>query len=322
MLSRTAESLYWIGRYLERVQDLARAVDIAFQSRLEQPRKRDERADWEALLRIGGEHRRFADAGAAPDPRTVARFMIFDLDNPNSIQACLRTARDNANGMRDRITSEMWEVLNTFYMWLRERSGRHEKDLENLHALCTEIKDRCFLFQGTAQGTMVHDDGWQFFRVGQFLERATITARTLEMRFPLLLADTTAGSHSLNQWIWLLRSLSGYESYSKAFHMGLRPQWVLEFLIYDRQFPRSIQYSVSSAQSSLFRIPDDPTARGGNHAKRVLGSFQATLAYGDRSELTNDRLYPFLKDIQARCADVSTQLKKTYFTYEVAGATA
>jgi uncharacterized alpha-E superfamily protein len=235
LLSRTAESLFGIGRYLERVQDLARAVDIAFQSRLELGRKRDARADWDALLHFGGEYARFAATGTTPDARSIARFMIFDLENPNSIMACLQRSRDNANGMRDRITSEMWEVLNAFYLWLNERNQPEEVSAQNLHALCAEIKERCHLFQGTAQGTMVHDEGWQFLRIGQYLERATITARTLEMQVPVLLARTDDPGPAPHQWMWLLRSVSAYEAYCKVFHLGIRPEWVLEFLVYDKR---------------------------------------------------------------------------------------
>jgi uncharacterized alpha-E superfamily protein len=323
MLSRTAESLFWIGRYLERVQDLARALDVAYHSRLERPGgRRGGRQDWEPLLLIGGERERFLASGAAIDASSVARFMIFDLESPNSILACVRRARDNANGMRDRIASEMWEVLNAFYLWLSERSLLHEVGPGNLHALCAEIKDRCFLFQGTAQGTMVHDEGWQFLRVGQFLERSAITARIIDVQYPLLLAADAEGRASVSQWMWLLRSVSAYEAYCKTFHLGLRPEWVLQFLIYDRTFPRSIRYSVASAESSLKRISDSPTDRYANDAERILAWLHANLAFGDHAELADDRLHGFLVGLQERCAEVSTELANTYFAYAVPGATA
>jgi uncharacterized alpha-E superfamily protein len=323
MLSRTAESLFWIGRYLERVQDLARALDVAYHARLERAgARRDGQHEWEPLLRIGGELQRFSDSGATADARSVARFMIFDSDNPNSLLVCLRHARDNANGMRDRITSEMWEVLNAFYLWLSERSLLHEVRPGNLHALCAEIKDRCFLFQGTAQGTMVHDEGWQFLRVGSFLERAAITARTIDVQYPLLLADAPQAGTPFQQWMSLLRSVSAYEAYCKAFHLGIRPEWVLEFLIYDRGFPRSIRYAVASAESSLKRISDSSPGRYANDAERVLGWLQASVAFGDRGELADQRLHPFLLNIQERCAEVSTELGNAYFAYAVPGAIA
>jgi uncharacterized alpha-E superfamily protein len=320
VLSRTAESLFWIGRYLERVQDLARAVDVAYHSRLELlGARRNVRGEFDPLLHIGGEHARFIASDASADPRAVAQFMIFDQANPNSIFACLHYARDNANAMRDRITSEMWEVLNEFYLWLSERSRESESRAENLHALCAEIKERCHLFVGTAQGTMVHDDGWQFLRIGQYLERATIMARTLEMQVPVLLARTPENPVAPHEWMWLLRSVSAYEAYCKRFHLGIRPDWVVEFLVYDKDFPRSIQFAVTSAESSLRRIVDSP-GRSGNHPKRLLAWLQASLAFGDRAELAPDRLVPFLIGIQGRCAEASNYLADAYFGYAVPGA--
>jgi uncharacterized alpha-E superfamily protein len=322
MLSRTAESLFWIGRYLERVQDLARVVDVTYHARLEQVgSRRRSAADWEPLLVISGERERFFRSHPNANAAAVSSFLTFDQDNPNSILSCLTLARENARGLRDRISSEMWESLNTFYLWLVERSLLHEVSSSNLHLLYSEIKDRCFLFQGVAQGTMVHDEGWNFLRVGKFLERATMTARVLEVQYPLLLAqDTHWGAANLTPWIWLLRSLSAYEAYCKAFHLGVRPELVAEFLVFDRGFPRSILYSVASAESSLKRISESPPGHHADSAERIIGWLHAGLAYADKRAIVDARLGALLEDVQARCSQVSDELVETYFAYDVPGA--
>jgi len=320
ILSRTAEGLFWIGRYLERVQDLARVVDVAYHSRLEQVGSRRRSAeDWEPLLLVSGERERFFQAHARAEARAVASFLTFDLDNPNSISSCLRSARENARGMRDRITSEMWETLNSFYLWLSERSLLHDSD-SNLYALYSGIKERCFLFSGVAQGTMIHDEGWQFLRIGTFLERAIMTARILEVQFPLLLEEDARPNGGVTRSMWLLRSVSAYEAYSKAFHLGIRPGLVADFLVFDAIFPRSIRYSISAATSSLRRVSDAPRDGYADSAERILGWLGASLAYSDRRQLIDERLQPLLGDIQTRCAEVSEELAEIYFAYKVPGA--
>jgi uncharacterized alpha-E superfamily protein len=319
MLSRTAESLFWIGRYLERVQDLARAVDVAYVSRLEQVGAQRRAADvWGPLLVIGGERERFFARYGRAEARAVATFMTFDPDNPNSILSCLRRARENARGMRDRITSEMWETLNSFYLWLSERSLM-EAERGNLYALYSAIKERCFLFSGVAEGTMVHDEGWQFLRAGKYLERAAMTARILDVQYPALLAEQ-AGPGTVTKSMWLLRSVSAYEAYSKTFHLGIRPELVAEFLVFDRAFPRSIRYSVTAATWALKRVSGSSPDRYADDAERILGWLNASLAYGDRRELIDGRLHALLEDIQTRCGDVSDELTNIYFAYKVPGA--
>ena len=320
MLSRTAESLFWIGRYLERAESLARAVNVAYHSRLELVGARRRSADWGPLLRINGEAERFAASGSTPDARAVARFITFETDNPNSILTCLRRARENAGGMRDRITSEMWETLNTFYLWLSERSLLEQLERGNVHALYSAIKERCHLFEGIAHGTMVHDEGWHFLRVGKFLERAALTARVLDVQLPLLAYSADRGFVGVTDWMWLLRSLSAYEAYSKTFHLGIRPELVAEFLVFDRSFPRSIRFAVATAESALKRISESPPGRYADDAERTLSWLHASLAFGERREIDEGRLPSLLQEIQSRCAEVSDKLVEIYFAYKVPGA--
>jgi uncharacterized alpha-E superfamily protein len=321
MLSRTAESLFWIGRYLERVQGFARALDTTYHARLERlggsPSDFD---DWAALLEISGEREPFEAYGRSRSAAAVARFTLFEADNPSAVLSCLRQARENARGMRDRITSEMWETLNSFYLWLAEE-GRGRAATANLHDLCEQIKTRCHLFTGVAQGTMVHDEGWNFLRAGTYLERATLTARLLAVQFPRLLPEGRPfDAADLHAWIWLLRSVSGYEAYCQVHHLGIRPELVADFLVFDRQFPRSIRYAVGATGSSLRRVSNSQDGQYGNDAERLIGWLEASLTYADRRALDTPRLLELLADIRQRCFGVADALAAAYFTYAVPGA--
>jgi uncharacterized alpha-E superfamily protein len=322
MLSRTAEGLFWIGRYLERAEGLARVVDVAYHSRLERVgARRQVAAHWEPLLAISHGRERFVRSHLRITGRAAARFLTLDTDNPNSILQCVQCARENARGMRDRITSEMWETLNSFYLWLSERSLMQDSSEGNLHALYAGIKERCHLFQGVALGTMLRDEGWEFLHVGKFLERAAITARILEIQYPLALAQQEAGSvDAAHQWTWLLRSLSAYEAYRKVFHLGIRPELVAEFLLYHRTFPRSVRFAVGAAEASLKRISESPPGRYADDAERVLGWLHARLTYGTRRGAADGELSELAPEVQARCAEVSDHLADVYFAYKVPGA--
>jgi uncharacterized alpha-E superfamily protein len=321
VLSRTAESLFWIGRYLERVQGFARALDTTYHARLERlGASASDAGDLEALLDICGERERFEASSRVLGAAAVARFTLFESDNPSAVLSCLRQARENARGMRDRITSEMWETLNSFYLWLATEDGSRSATA-NLHDLCEQIKTRCHLFTGVAQGTMVHDEGWNFLRAGTYLERAAMTARLLAVQFPRLLpSEQLFDAADLHAWIWLLRSVSGYEAYCQVHHLGIRPELVADFLVFDRDFPRSIRYAIGATGSSLRRISNSQNGQYANDAERLIGLLEANLTYADRRALSTPRLLELLAEIPQRCFRAADALGEAYFTYAVPGA--
>ncbi len=293
MLSRIAESLYWIGRYVERAEDTARITDVNYHHTLEMgasPEARERRRrHWEALITIVGEAPRFFATGAEASEETVPPYLTFDTANPNSIVSSVARARENARTMRHQIASEMWEVLNRFHLELQRlrEFGETPVGAENVHQFYQSIKEFSHLFQGITDSTMPREEGWYFLQAGKFLERAEKTARALDVKYHLLIADAESGSREVgesgsrgattetpgtqysvlstdeeipgawDQWLAVLRSLTAYEAYHKLYRSTVRPRAVVEMLALSPIFPRSIRFSIGQVDAALARISDE-----------------------------------------------------------------
>ena len=246
VLSRMAESLYWIGRYVERAEQTARLTEATFRhtvvmgSTTEAEARRQRH--WAALLDIVGEHSAFPPEGPEGDEETVPAHLIFSSENGNSIVECIARARDNAHTMRHQLATEMWEALNRFHLDV-QRPGRRRQaasGAESTTRFCRAIVDFSQLLQGVTDSTMPREEGWYFLQAGKFLERAEWTARTIDVNYRLLVgANLGSGDrHALaaaaedpQPWGTLLRSLSSYESYHRIQSRGIRPTAVIELLI-------------------------------------------------------------------------------------------
>ena len=308
MLSRIAESLYWIGRYVERAEDTARITDVNVHHTLGMGGSPEAEArqarHWEALIAIVGDEDRFQASYGEATEETVPTYLTFDTDNPDSIISCVARAREQARTMRHQIASEMWEALNRFHLGLQRRRGRGANPfgpvgIENAHFFYRSVAEFSHLFQGVTDSTMPREEGWYFLQAGKFLERAEKTARALDVKYHLLVADADpaapvtgpgfveAASEVVvsgvpgdwQQWIAVLRSLSAYEAYHKLYRSGVRPRSVVEMLTLSPVFPRSIRFSVGEVESALARIAayhafdPDYTGQPGNPG---LGSLVAS----------------------------------------------
>jgi len=197
MLSRIAESLYWIGRYVERAEDTARITDVNFHHTLEMGTSDTARVrrgrHWDALIAIVGDKERFYQTYEEANDETVPFFLTFAPQNPLSIVSCVALARENARTMRHQLGSEMWEVLNRFYLDLQRHSqtGEAQRGAENAHNFYRWVIEFSHLFQGITDSTMPRDEGWYFLQLGKFLERAEKTARALDAKYHLLIADSS-----------------------------------------------------------------------------------------------------------------------------------
>ncbi len=288
MLSRIAESLYWIGRYVERAEDTARITDVNYHHTLEMgasPEARERRRQqWEALVLIVGEAPRFFTLHDRADEETVPPYLTFATENPHSIVSCVARARENARTMRHQIASEMWEVLNRFHLELQRlrESSETPVSAENVHLFYRSIKEFSHLFQGITDSTMPREEGWYFLQAGKFLERAEKTARALDVKYHLLARDeglrAPSGQHEdsglrvesstlspessvlspvpgdWDQWLAVLRSLSAYEAYHKIYRSTVRPRSVIEMLTLSPIFPRSIRFAIGEVDAALARI--------------------------------------------------------------------
>ncbi len=281
MLSRIAEALYWIGRYVERAEDTARITDVNYHHTLEMGTSGEaaarRRRHWEALITIVGDAERFFAEHAEANEETVPPYLTFDAGNPHSIVACIAQARENARTMRHQIASEMWEVLNRFHLDLQQQiaAGGGFVGAENAHLFYRSVKEFSHLFQGITDSTMPREEGWYFLQAGKFLERAEKTARALDVKYHLLVADAApdapvagpgfqAAAAGLDpadgvpgdwhQWLAVLRSLSAYEAYHKLYRSAVRPRAVIEMLTLSPVFPRSIRFSIGEVDAALARI--------------------------------------------------------------------
>ena len=240
MLSRAADSLYWMARYIERAENMARILDVTYRMSL-LPTHEGQEQQWLPALIIAGADKPFEARKLQAEAHNVIKFMALDPENPSSIYSCMRAARENAHAMRAQITTEMWESLNA--TWLEMRDQDYAKLVATgFRGFFDWVKDRSHTFRGVAYGTMQRDEAFRFVRVGTFLERADSTARILDVKYHVLLPSVTdvGGAVDYYQWAALLRSVSGFRAYRKIYRNVIVPKRVAELLILRDDMPRSL----------------------------------------------------------------------------------
>jgi len=316
MLSRIAESLFWMGRYMERAEDTARLLDVHFHTLLEQSQQTF-LLRWDSIVRISGEHERFFERHHEATPQKVFEFLAFLEDNPNSIVSCVTHVRENARTIRDRISRELWEDVNSFY--LRIRAFRSESEvLTGPHRFCNEVKFSSHQFRGVADDTLPHDEGWQFLRAGRALERAEKTARIVDIQYHTLLEGRSAQQSDNHQWMAVLKSVAAYEVYRREFHSSIDPQKVAELLVLHPRHPRSIRFNIAELQASLQAIGRATPGTYTSEAERLTGKLHETLLYDRIQDIFERGLHTFLRDLQRTCREIGEHIARTYFYYAVA----
>lgn len=254
MLSRVANSLYWMSRYIERAENISRLLDVNLQLMLDFSHLNDEqlKEHWLPILRSAGDEETFFKHYSVANSRTVTEFMTFREENPNSVISCLFSARENARQIRDQISLEMFEALNECYLFLKSKNAREIWD-SGAHEFYDQIKRYSHLFQGLTNSTFSRNEGYEFIQFGKFLERADKTTRILDIKYHILLPKVTdvGGAVDAAQWQAVLRSASALEAY-RRFHMtDILPKKVAEFLIFSPSFPRSIHYCLERLNQYL-----------------------------------------------------------------------
>lgn len=295
MLSRIAEALYWVGRYTERAEDTARLLDVAHRASLE-GRGGDDPTARESIAAILG--------GSPSDD--VLRWYALDRTAPESIASCVRNARESARTVREAITSEMWEALNTWHLSV---SATGAADLEGAgsHRFFSSMKERAFLFAGTADGTMLREEGWHWLTIGRYLERVVFTCRVLGARSGLLMIPTgiRATASETFGWTVLLRSLSANEAYRKTYRSVVEPRRIAEFLLLDPDLPRSALYSARHVEAC---VADVTATRADSPARRTAGRLRAELEYRQVGEVLDEGVAAFVGRVTASCAEVHDDL--------------
>jgi len=308
MLSRVADSIYWLTRYVERTENIARFVDVNLNLLLDTPLGLAQQ--WEPLIYTTGDHDLFRQKYGEANAENVIHFLTFDTQYPNSIISCLRAARENARTVREAISSEMWEQVNDFYFMVQDAA---RSPLTEFPSFFAEVKMASHLFVGIMDGTMSHNEGWQFGQMGRMLERADKTARILDVKYFILLPSVKDVGSSLDelQWIALLKSTSGYEMYRKCQHR-ISPASVVDFMVLNREFPRSIQFCLLHAERALHRITGTTPGIWQNPAERALGKLRSELDFITVEEIFDVGLHEFLDQIEVNINSIGNHIFETF----------
>jgi uncharacterized alpha-E superfamily protein len=316
MLSRVAESMYWMARYVERAENVARIMDANYHMILDLPTGIGEQ--WEPLVVTTGDEDLFKEFYDEFNEANVVRFLTFDTRNPNSILSCLQMARENARSVREWISSEMWQQVNTFYLLVKEAS-RKKGQLELPHEFFVEVMLASHLFTGLSQNTMTHNEGWQFARLGRMLERADKTARINDVKYFILLPSVEYIGTPFDHILWgsILRSASAFEMYRKDYGQ-IAPDDIIEFLVLDSEFPRAIHHCLIIAELSLRNISGTMWGRFSNRAEKALGRLLADIDYTTIDDIKAIGLHEFIDNLQTSLNNVSEVVFDTFFSISAA----
>ncbi|EGK71439.1 hypothetical protein METUNv1_02833 [Methyloversatilis universalis FAM5] len=305
MLSRTADHLYWMARYIERAENIARMLDVNY--RMSMVPEGD--AGWGATLSINGLEQAFRAKHDEATAEAVLNFMVFDGDNPSSILSCLRMARENAHAVRGTITSEMWETTND--TWLRMRDyPRWKLAGSEIGEFFEWVKFRSHLSRGVTLGTMLRDEAFHFIRLGTFLERADATARFIDVKYHMLVDGKAPPDAAADyyQWSALLRSVSAFEVYRKVYRDLITPVKVTELLILNEQMPRSLRTSMVEVYENLQAVSNYRS----KETQRRAGELQASLKFGRIEDVFARGLHEYLTQFIVRVNELGNRISNDF----------
>jgi uncharacterized alpha-E superfamily protein len=315
MLSRDADSIFWMARYTERAEHVARLLRV-HSVLLTDTGDLDEDLEvlmWRTVLTT-------FRSGEIPDGegsvgRRITRHMTFDLNTPNSISSCIARARENARAIRESISSEMWECLNSIY-WSVQADDAQLRFEDNPDDYFYSIMSSSMLFQGLANQTLAHDQRWAFTQVAKYLERIDVTARVIEARFDVIEKMAAESDQPINiHLMGVLRSCCSLETYRRLHLADLDPKTVARFLILQKDFPRTIRFCVEGPREALQQVRENNGSRTPSAPERILGRLSSQLEYTDIDDILSGGLGTFLQQIQNSVAEASMSLQKTYFLY-------
>ena len=313
MLSRVADSIYWMSRYVERAENVSRFIDVNLNLSLDLGPEMERH--WDPLILTTGDQEIFQKRYPKATQENVVRFLTFDAEYPNSILSCVRAARECARTVREMISSPMWEELNKFFLLVS--TATQAQVLGSPFEFFTQIKQAGYTLGGVTQSTLSHGEAWHFHRIGQMLERADKTSRILDVKYYLLLPQVSDVGTQLdtNQWAALLKSASALEMYRKA-HGRITPKQVAEFLILDREFPRAVRFCVSHAEDSLLAVTGGVQGEFQDRAEQRLGRLRSELDYTGIEEVFQVGLHEFIDQFQTKLNAVGGAISDTFFAAE------
>lgn len=321
MLSRVAESVFWLNRYIERAENYSRFIDVNHQLSLD---LNDEFPNqWLPLVHTTGDTEGFEKKYDSANPSNVIQFMTFDEENPNSIYNCLMRARENARTIRENISTSMWEVLNEFYLYVKEfRKAYMEKNASereglssHLSEFLSSVRKNCQTFYGSLDATISHDEVWSFALLGRFLERADKTTRILDMKYFILLPSVhdVGSTLDLLQWLSLLKSASAHEMYNRKYKK-VDPIDIAEFLILNESFPRSIVFCLQEMEDALEKVSGIKEGLPRNLAQDATTLYLNRLRSESIQSIFHKGLHEYLDDIQIELNRIGLRITERFFT--------
>lgn len=311
MLARTASNLFWLARYMERADYLARLLQVAGRMSSVRVDDSDGNSEWESAIAAAGCHEAFYQKHEVANAETVTSFLSFDRDNPSSICNCIETSRRNARAVRTALTSDMWEAVNSSWLELREFESTPEMTEDRLTEFLDWVKARTSLVHGVYANTMLRRDGFHFTRIGQFLERADNTARLLDVKYHVRLpsAQDVGGVIDYYQWLAILRVVGARRAYRVLFKGQVEPAQVAELLILRPEFPRSLVFCFEQISLNLDAIvAHDPKLS--SESKRIAHSQFAALRFGQIDQIIEFGLHEYLVELIEGCERLGVEIGK------------
>jgi uncharacterized alpha-E superfamily protein len=326
LLSRVADSLYWMSRYLERAEHTTRLIEVNLNLMLDESAASAERRWQRVLLALGNPK----DIEWKGDPYALTNDLTFDTSHKGSILSCIISARENSRHVREQISTEQWHRLNSLYLEVTRPDKRalHPETLtynsERQTEFLQHVMEAVHQFQGVTDSTMSHGEGWQFIQVGRYIERASATAKLLEAYHEDLwsLPDQIPGGNEYLDWMGLLRSATAFEAYCKVYTADLTPDRILEFLLLDEEFPHSLRFAIDSLQHALEAIHSESGKRRTLQLNRLAGRLQAGLSFSRVEDILEQDVIAYLRTIQAQCSEIHESIFEIYVDYSIQAALA
>jgi len=313
LLARFAENGFWIARYLERIENLARILDVNETF----ARDSDGVQEWLPIVQLYNDEEKFFETNKEATAAAVIYFYVLDRGNPGSIISLLRMARDNAREIRHLVSTEMWMQINVFYHRISALS-RRQLSLTRLSGLCSTIKLDCQLHTGIVEGTLYQDQLWHFYQLGQSIERADMGTRILDIKYHRLLpsVDEVGSPIDISEWNALLRSIAGYHAYRRRHPKGMELQNIAGFLLFDRNFPRSVAASVDLIQEHLDALRAFEGLRHTEMPMKTIATLIGICRTYDMLTVINEGMHEFLDKTQSLLIDFTDELGRTFFGHQ------
>lgn len=310
MLSRVADSIYWMSRYIERAENYARFMDVNLSLIMDLPQTLSEQ--WQPLVRITGDNALFVSAYEDYCRDAVVEFLTFDKNNPSSILSCLIQARENARTIREIISSELWRQVNELYLSVKEATRVGNEDLSDFYR---HIKNGAHLFNGIMDSTLIHNEAYHFANLGRLIERADKTDRILDMKYFYLLPRIEDVGSPLDylQWSALLRSTSAYQVYRMKYGK-LDDRDIIQLLLFDREFPRAVYFCLLESNQSLHTICGTPVGTFNNSAEKEMGKLLSQMSFNDVDDVIRYGLHEYLDDFQIKLNLLSNEIFNCFFS--------